>query len=228
MKALTRLLLFPLAFLLHHANRAEKSSTYYNLKKRILSRFGTVSGEDVQFIEGKECYYCHHYEEPEDCSSCDGTGWYKRPFYSLLQRVTFGGYIFHQPIRKIYLLEEGEKLAQANQRPRIEGYISHTPTRLSIISLNILYLLYEPKHFYLSRLLRNIGTSYWDIRPFAINHLWLNFLHVLRYGVNAPLIRELKKARALEKNRKAATAYYKERDLACAGVTSELEDELPF
>lgn len=203
MKALQAFFLFPLAFLLHHANRAEKSNTYYRIKSRILARHGQVSGEDIQKIEGKPCYYCHYHEEGE-CHHCDGTGWYKSPFYSLLQRVSFSGYVFHQPVRKIYNLSEGAALAAQKKVPVIEGYITHTPTRLSNLSLQILYLVYEPKYFYQWYLWKETGRGYWPEQPFALNHLWVNALHLLRYGINAPLLKEVKKIRAQEKHRAEA------------------------
>lgn len=89
-----------IARLLHLANQGppfSRRSEFYALKERILARFGTRAGDDVQHIR-KECW---GYEEDgyclgRHCNRCGGTGiWDER--WILLERWELCGYVFHRP-----------------------------------------------------------------------------------------------------------------------------------
>ena len=149
-----------LSWLLHRANRQTKSAEFYKIKNRILRRYATFIGYDVQFIEGKKCFACDgtgnyvyyvddDFEEEEyitECKRCH-KGWYKRPTWNILSRFKFGGYIFHQPFERAY------KAPEISQ-PFIKGYIEHIPARYGAFALQILFLLYR-KGYYKTYLIRS-------------------------------------------------------------------------
>lgn len=98
-----------LAFLLHHANREPGiwRDEFYEIKRKILAYYGTPDGEDLQSLPGKKCYACggtgvyvgynySGYQFRDSCNRCYA-GWYETPKYVVLHRITFCGYLFHQP-----------------------------------------------------------------------------------------------------------------------------------
>jgi hypothetical protein len=160
-----------LAFLLHHANRCTKSPEFYRIKDKLLDKYGSVVGYDVQHIEGKECFSCGgtgiHYKRDqygirnsEGCWRCHG-GWYRRPMWILLARKPIGKYVFHKPAKREYSVKNpfipalGDKV--------IDGYIRHRVAKYSHIALYALYLLYN-RPMFRRYFLENVGVGcrvYW-------------------------------------------------------------------
>ena len=72
-----------LSWLLHNANREGRNEHFYEIKNRILAKYGKLVCYDVQFIEGKKCHSCGGtgiytgYYSNDDCYHCFN-GWYKR------------------------------------------------------------------------------------------------------------------------------------------------------
>lgn len=141
-----------IAFILHHANRAIKdfcwgqfTGDFYRVKDAILKKHGKAVGYDVQHIEGKRCrscggkgyhpkyswYYPYNVYDHATCYHCDGSGWYKDPQWICLERITFGHYIFHRPLKREYGVKNPfteESLGwQVSDTPVITGYIEHSP-----------------------------------------------------------------------------------------------------
>lgn len=194
-----------LSYLLHHANRETKAEGFYKIKDKILSRYGTVVGYDVQFIEGKKCNSCgglgyhNKYSWPSgevydtaDCYHCWG-GWYKHPTWVLLQRIQFGKYIFHKPIQRErrlknpFLKECGWRVSDGI----IEGYIEHSRTEFGRDALIILYLLYDWRGYW-KRWYKTIGRS-WYYRWWKPTY-WVNTIaHIIRYKHKAIPFRRMKK-----------------------------------
>lgn len=118
-----------IARLLHCANASppwDQKREFYALKERLLKRHGTPDGADVQHIEGKICFRCSgsgqgysDYGWDDYCYRCDGTGWYKRQKWVVLNRYRFGGYTFHVPGEVSYKKPEPDTT-------RIEGYVTHS------------------------------------------------------------------------------------------------------
>jgi hypothetical protein len=146
-----------LSYLLHHANREYRSDEFYQVKDKILTKYGKVVGHDVQHIPGKKCFACDGTGEPlwindqddENCSRCYGDGWYKRPKWILLQRVQFGKYIFHKPIYRTTQVENlyHEYSSLPATVPVIEGYISHTASKHGKKARTILFVLFDFKRY---------------------------------------------------------------------------------
>lgn len=192
-----------LSYLLHHANREYRSEEFYQVKDRILTRYGKVVGHDVQFIEGKKCNSCqgrgYHYKygrngkpyDTADCNHCWG-GWYKQPAWVLLQRIQFGKYIFHKPFEKKF----GSKNPFINEcgvnKEIITGYIDHTRTKFGKDARTILFLLYDWKGYW-KRWYKSIGIGWyskWICRP----RRWPNQIaHLIRYRSKAIPFMNLKR-----------------------------------
>lgn len=173
-----------LSFLLHHANRNNKSPEFYAVKNKLLKLHGKHIGYDVQFIEGKKCHTCggsgiytgYYWESGErwqdSCNRCYG-GWYKRPVWNILERVQFGKYIFHQPKERVY---KNPNLSAAST---ITGYIDHSHSKHGDTAHFILMLMYEPG--YLRRWFKGAGIGWrspaWH--PLAWTN---NVIHLYKYG----------------------------------------------
>jgi len=167
-----------LAWLLHHANREGKDKLFYNIKSKILSRYGKFVGWDIQFIEGKECWSCNGsgtfkswWKMPELCWSCMGTGWYKDPVWNILERIEFGNYTLHQPQERRYT-----KPAIANiPSTYFEGYINHKRSKFGEYAKFILFLIYDRKVLKYHSIGRGWRVKWW----YPEN--WLNnFIHLIR------------------------------------------------
>lgn len=182
-----------LSTLLHHANRETKADEFYKIKDRILTRYGTVVGYDVQFIEGKKCHSCNgtgqfkklnQYGFVYDIDSCWHCirGWYKRPTWVLLQRIRFGKYIFHKPIEKKY----GKANPFINEcgvnKNAIDGYIDHSRTEYGKDALVILYLIYDWKGYW-KRWYRSVGRGWYCHRSWWMSprRCANNIAHIIRY-----------------------------------------------
>lgn len=153
----------PLSWLLHHANRKYHNPEFYDIKNRILKKYGTHLCYDVQFIEGKRCNSCDgtgihiYYSEftgkaydKDYCWHCNGTGWYKLPVWNILARIQMGKYTFHQPFQRSYK-------KPFNGIPIIEGYIEHNTSKYSDFAATVLFLIYE--RGYLKRWYSSAGTG---------------------------------------------------------------------
>jgi hypothetical protein len=144
-----------LAHLLHHANRCSKDHEFYQIKDRLLQKYGEPAWFDIQHIEGKHCSSCEgtgiHYKydyrgkvyERDACWHCYN-GWFKRPMWVMLERRKFGRYTFHKPIDRKYCEENPYRIPSMNFKV-IDGYISHQPAKYSYLALWLLYLVYNPR-----------------------------------------------------------------------------------
>lgn len=157
-----------IAFLLHHANRAAKNYPYLNefyaIKDRLLKN-AAHDGYDIQHIRGKRCHSCdgtgvhekysmyppYKVYDTEGCWRCNGTGYYKHPQWICLQRVKFGGYIFHRPLKREYSVRNPWKEDvmgwEVSSRPVIEGYIKHRASWFGVWALLILFFIHDPSAF---------------------------------------------------------------------------------
>ena len=140
-----------LAWLLHQANRGSCSPEYYKIKTKLLRKFGSPAGFDLQFIEGKKCWSCggtgihNKYDwrtgriyDRDECWSCSGTGYYKFPVWNTLQRFDFGKYTFHQPIGRTYF-----KKPNVISDGIILGFIEHQSSDYSEFAGTVLFLIYD-------------------------------------------------------------------------------------
>lgn len=154
MKNLYKLLI---SYLLQLANRqlphhdySYLKSIFYALKKELLLKYGTKTGQAIQHIQ-VTCTNCDstgtfkcHWKLPETCWSCSGTGFY-RDEYNLLAEYQFGKYSFHVPEQKIFTYKpEYSKMKQ------IKGFVDHKiPSKnAGYEALLWLFLIYKPKVFY--------------------------------------------------------------------------------
>ena len=104
-----KLIIQILAWLLHHANRQCSDDVFYEIKNKLLKKYGRCICYDVQFIQGKKCWcgdgiydYNWYTYEPIVCYKCNGTGWYKLPVWNILGRLKFGRFKFHVPFKRSY------------------------------------------------------------------------------------------------------------------------------
>lgn len=183
-----------LSWLLHHANRTTKSKEFYMIKNRLLARYGTVTGFDVQFLAGKKCFACggsgiyHGYywesgdEWSDTCNRCWG-GWYKPRCWNILEKRRFGRYTFHQPKERVY-----ERPYIADSVKQIDGYIDHRSTKWGEFAVIMLFVLCErslpPIDF---RLGLGWSTRWWLPRNYPNNLLYL-----IRRRANAMPIKSLR------------------------------------
>jgi hypothetical protein len=160
-----------LSCLLHHANRVSRDPRFYAIKAILLSRFGQPVGLDLQRIEGKVCYTCNgsgytHYfadEEKDYCADCFASGYYKRPFWSLLVRVKFGGFTFHTPIKKVFNEKEAAKLSVLASNS-IQGYIEHAASINGPLCLSILFLLFDLSYWWKLNVTRRIARFFYRLK----------------------------------------------------------------
>jgi hypothetical protein len=154
-----------LPFLLHHANRsihriAVGKEEFYAIKKMLLQK-GKHVNYDVQHFEGKKCwtcggsgiytgYYFSGGKWSDSCNRCFG-GWYKYPMWVCLDRIKFGPYYFHQPLKRELRVKNPftkEELGwEVTERTVVEGPIFHNATDAGWWSLLILFYLYDRKSY---------------------------------------------------------------------------------
>lgn len=158
-------LLSYLADQLHHANAGSNAPQFYAIKDRVLRRWGTLVGHDLQLFSGRACWTCRSRDEatgawlphmhklhgwtPEDhdCRSCGSCGWYRWPAYVVLERWVFGGYVFHRPLARPQPYRDGP-LEVAN-RLVIHGRIPKLGHgKLTDRAEMLLYLLFDPRHWW--------------------------------------------------------------------------------
>jgi hypothetical protein len=131
------------AWLLYHANR-NPNQGFYQLKDKILKRYGKRTGYEIQHIK-KECWTCNGsgvYPYPsftQTCLNCGGTGIYSE-FWVQLGVYRLGWRSFHIPETRFL---KDPKMSQ------IEGLIrhNHKPYLLSKEATLWLWLIFEPSNF---------------------------------------------------------------------------------
>lgn len=199
-----------LSTLLHYANRTsfdKRIIRFYEVKNKILKKYGKFERYDLQFIEGKKCYSCDgtgiyqswYNNEKDMCYNCYN-GWYKRPFWSLLEVVRFGKYTFHQPKEKLYKKPESLEAT-------INGYISHSEPNYGFLAVFILLFLYDKKSMklYFDTELSN-G---WRLAWWKLYNLILNMFHLFkRRGKSIPIVRLKYKIQSKLKNKKITKIIY--------------------
>lgn len=171
-----------LAWLLFHANKS-KDKRFYEIKNRILKKYGNPIGFDIQHIEGKQCFSCggtgtHHYinwegeeYDRDTCWHCSGTGWFKRPVWNYLYQIKFGRYVFHQPFERAYIKPEGTLLV-------FVGYVEHNKTKYTDFALFLLFLAFEKG--YLKRYYNESGYGYF--RNWLKPHNFINnIIHIMKH-----------------------------------------------
>lgn len=185
-----------LPFLLHHANRASKDKSFYDIKDRILKKYGSQIGYDVQNIKGIKCrscggtgyhaYYSNHYPYREydrsDCWHCIN-GWYRLPQWICLERIRFGKHIFHQPLKREHCIRnpwtENEIGWNVTSSPVIDGYIEHKSSKYSDLALLVLYYRYDRPSYQLYKR-QFIRELKWKFRRYEIKlkklFLWQTWL----------------------------------------------------
>ena len=109
--------------LLHYANTSPpKRKRFYEMKERILRRYGDRDGFDVQHFDGKICLRCGGtglWTKYEACWKCGGSGLFKRERWVVLDRWKLGGFPFHT-IGEVSWVAPDPPITN-----QIEGYIEH-------------------------------------------------------------------------------------------------------
>jgi hypothetical protein len=120
---------------------------FYAIKERLLMRYGTIQGTEIQHIK-KDCFTCDgtgEYEPEVDCYKCWGTGVYQE-FWVKLISWDWNGYSFHQPVErkhKPFLSEDGSHVPITH-----EGYITKLHHWAANESRLWLFLLFDRKTFF--------------------------------------------------------------------------------
>lgn len=149
-----------LADQLHYANAVAGFAEFYAVKDRVLKRWGSLVGHDLQLFEGKPCWNCNSRDaatgdwrpvavmpegwspDTHECYRCSDSGWYRYPAYVVLERYVFGGHVFHRPLARpvAYVNGPPEVPARLVIRGRIEkrGY-----GRKSANAVLLLMLLFD-------------------------------------------------------------------------------------
>lgn len=182
-----------LPFLLHHANRCAKDYAYtqeYYAVKDLLLKSRVKDGYDIQHIRGKRCHSCggtgvhekysmyppYNVYDTDGCWHCNATGFYKLPQWICLQRVKFGRYLFHQPLKRELCIRnpwtEKNMGWCVTDRPVVEGYIEHQSTPLGMWALLILFFLYD-RPTYLK--FRDNRLHVWRWRTFRTVRGWKKY-----------------------------------------------------
>lgn len=210
-----RLFITILSWLLYHANR-KPNKEFYDIKNKILGKYGKHICYDVQHFNAIKCDACNgtgkfrcSWKPTETCWSCMGTGWYKPESWVILARIGFGRYsCFHQPLHRVY-----EKPEFSNQM--IEGYVEKIPTRYSIFARGLLFLIYEKG--YLKRWYRETGNG-WRVKWWVPQNWVYNLVHILRHRAGSIPISKLQ--RKLE--------YWKLKRRLATMPAPDSDDDLPF
>lgn len=175
------------AFLLHHANRAIKDfcwgqyvGDFYRVKDVILRKYGKAVGYDIQHIEGKKCRSCggksyhpkysnrypYNVYDYADCWHCCG-GWFKYPQWICLERIAFGGYIFHRPLKRELCVKNpftAEELGwQVSATPVIQGYIEHSSSWIGKYAIALIMINTPDFKLICKRILKEWGW-YWQTK----------------------------------------------------------------
>lgn len=207
-----------LSWLLYHANR-KPDKRFYEIKNKILEKYGEHICYDVQHFQPVKCDTCNgtgkfkcSWKLPETCWSCMGTGWYKPESWVILARISFGKYdCFHRPLNRVT-----ERPEFSNSM--IESYIEKTPTKYSEFALFILFLIYEKG--YLKRWYRDAGHGWRIINWWSPANWANNFMHIVKYGYKAIPFRRFRSMRSRLKGRSVS--------LGNSGLYYDFDDTLPF
>ncbi len=162
-----------LGWLLHNANSAPPwygRKEFYEMKSRLLLRYGTPRYSELQHFQPKECWhctrphrwYCDECDEFGKCCRCSGTRIYLPEIWVKLIVYELGKYTFHYPVAKLYELPEG-------RTAKYEGKIIHDlkPYLLPDECRLWLELAFNTRYFF-----RRLGTS----------------AHYGRYSLTRPLV----------------------------------------
>ena len=162
-----------LSTLLHFANREIQNhyryrEEFYRIKDIILKKHGKQVGYDVQHFKGKRCWSCNGTGEHvrysnyppyraydwSECWSCNGSGFYRMPLWVCLDRIQFGRYVFHKPLkRELHIGNPFNKKNlgwEVSANPIIEGRIEHEEHWFGEYALLLILFFYSPdwKQFY--------------------------------------------------------------------------------
>lgn len=153
--------------LLHLANSSPpfRKTEFYALKDRLLRRWGTRGGYDVQHIV-HWCYACEGRPTRgrNRCWKCGGTGIF-REFWVVLERWELAGYPFHRPVSRLSYRPD---LADQPTTGKIEGRIEHRhyPYYLSREASYWLALVYDRPLFWAT--FGHNGYPCWKWTPLVI------------------------------------------------------------
>lgn len=126
---------------------------FYPTKDKILHKYGTPDGYDVQHLT-KKCYKCNGtgYKELEKCYSCNN-GIFDNVWCEL-KRYTLGGHLFHS-FSKRYTFPVTMNMRYGSPYPQdirtfIDGYIVHEETNYNqaVEIFYLLLLLFDVKRFF--------------------------------------------------------------------------------
>jgi hypothetical protein len=162
MKIKMSALYFLLGEILHLANQQPPfglKSDFYQLKDKLLTRWGVFVGHDLQHIV-RYCYGCNGEGEiPETrnifgnpwfitqkCPRCGGSGIY-RQFWVNLKRYRLGGREFHIPLQRFYF----EKDAGIGYLHFIQGDIEHVSPKFYLAAEACwwLFLFFDRRRFFM-------------------------------------------------------------------------------
>lgn len=181
------MLLRLLGYLMHLANREGKNIHWYQLKDKLCKKYGLDNGQDIQYLEGKKCSSCdgtgiykkytHYGCRREYCWHCTD-GWYKKPTYVILERTKVGSYIFHRPKERIERLEVFDKF-DLQENVTITGYIHHKKHKNGWLAMAVLFMIFDWKVYWKYMAPTGMGwrTCWWQPRNYLNN-----FRHIVRYG----------------------------------------------
>lgn len=129
----------PLGWLLMHANRRFRTTSFYELKDQVLKAFGRPDGNDLQELPAMPCWSCdgsgverkfqydtrRHEVTGAKCCDCHGTGEYAGKLYVRLERRKLAWFAFHKPTGSMYNYDQAVNLWQP--KSEIHGLIQHDP-----------------------------------------------------------------------------------------------------
>jgi hypothetical protein len=220
-----------LSYLLHYANSEPQNNRYsdsfYKIKDKILTKYATLLGTDIQHIEPKICFKCdgtgtyiRQYDGSHfTCWDCVGSGIYKDGFWTVLNKYQFGNYTFHIPKERLYVKPE--------QEVNIVGYINHKSSKYGYLAMFMIMLLFSKG--YLAQRYNNANS--WCYPQWKHRNWLSNILHLMKYRFYAIPIRTF--IRKLDKyyyslfNPKHEDLTYTYEDSEQHTVQYE-EDEIPF
>lgn len=158
-----------------------KDRAFYDIKNRILDRWGAkLNQADIQHIF-KPCWSCDHgifrsksnYSRSfeEQCWHCYGTGVYAE-YWIILDRYKVGNYLFHKPTIKLTDLDGVNIFIYNNY---IEGLIEHTAPKNNIGYEAYFWLLlfFNPRYFFRIEFWLYSHKWHWFTPLLAVNALIL-------------------------------------------------------
>lgn len=168
--------------LMYLANNEGIKQPWYALKDKLLDRYGSNDGYDLQYLPGKQCFSCNgtgiytQYstwrENHEYCYNCNH-GWYKLPSYVVLERIRVGKYVFHRPVKRYNAPKQLHEV-DIPCSVVIEGYISHYRKKYGYLAYNVLFLVFETKKYLVE--IKNRRTDrykYWWMPKISIRDFFI-------------------------------------------------------